>query len=80
MDFLHARIHHARLAELRAGAASPFDFARGVVFVHCPVCGDAYFADRSPEVEPILLNGKAAQVKLAGECPDHAHRFSVGWP
>ena len=82
MDFLHAGIHHARLDELRTGVASPFEFARAVVFVACPVCGDSYFADLSPDDEPALLDADewAAQVKLVDECPDHAHRFSVGWP
>ena len=79
MEFLHARIHHARLRELSATGDAPADFARDVVFVHCPKCGDAYFADLAPEEEPWLLDDEewAAVVHLDAECPDHAHRFSV---
>ncbi len=79
MEFLHARIHHARLHELSATGQTSADFARDVVFVHCPTCGDAYFADLDPEEEPQLLDDEewAAQTRLAGECPDHAHRFTV---
>ncbi len=80
MDFLHARVHHARLRELSAAGDSPADFAQDLVFVHCPVCGDAYFADLDPGDEPVLQDGMewAAQAHLAGECPDHAHWFRVG--
>ncbi len=79
MDFLHARIHHARLRELSATGEAPADFAHDVVFVHCPTCGDAYFADLNPWDEPRLLDEEewAAQTHLADECPDHAHRFTV---
>jgi len=35
MEFLHARIHHARLHELSATGQTPADFAPDVVVVHC---------------------------------------------
>jgi hypothetical protein len=68
--------------------AGPLDAApRDVTLldVHCPNCGARYAATldyitapappTGPETEVALI---AAAALLAGECPDHPHRFAVG--
>lgn len=50
------------------------------VMIACPRCGDDYFADLAPYEEPATLEEDewAALVRLEVECPDHAHRFTIG--
>ena len=80
MDFLHARIHRVRLLQLLASWRSRGMPAVTVLLIDCPRCHDQYFADAERDVEPFILQEArwAARVRLAQECPDHPHRFSVG--
>lgn len=67
--------------------AAPLDAAPGDVTlldVHCPTCGARYAATLDYSLVPPLPprleahTTEAAAALLAGECPDHPHRFAVG--
>jgi hypothetical protein len=80
MEFLHVGIYRQRYRELLAevpvfGNQPPDPFV-----IQCPRCGDTYLADLGPYDEPFDLEEQewAATVRLARECPDHSHRFTVG--
>lgn len=51
----------------------------GPLRIACPSCGLGYVADRDA-AEPWDLEALEweAVSRLAGECPDHPHRFAVG--
>ena len=77
--FLMARVHRGRYRQLVAGAGLPSEAVPDVALIACPVCGHEYFADLEPGAEPWdeeALEWLALEL-LAGECPDHAHRFVV---
>ena len=79
MDFLHARIHRARLLQLLVSWRSYGQPVFNVLLISCPRCRDQYFADVERDVELLTLQEArwAARVRLAQECPDHPHRFTV---
>ena len=79
MDFLHARIHRVRLLQLMATWRARRVGLPDVLLISCPRCRDQYFADVERNVELLALQEArwAARVRLAQECPDHPHRFTV---
>lgn len=79
MRFLHAGVYVQRHRELVADAPVSGDTPPGPFTVVCPRCGDTYVADIGPYDEPWDLEEQewAAVTLLAGECPDHAHRFDT---
>ena len=84
MEFLHTRVNHAQvralLAALVALAATDRPRSDSTVLVCCPRCGDEYFAVSGAPVGPAEADGVRylAAVRLRVECPDHAHRFTLG--
>ncbi len=77
--FLHTRVHQAIYRE-RYGALTVKDARRmSAVHVTCPRCRTLYFAEQRPlEDDEVETDVADARLRLAWECPDHPHRFSVG--
>ncbi len=77
VTFLLARVHAARLSDLRAELALTESEVRGPVMAYCPRCTLQFFVDpmeSDASVDVARVRDKAVQ-RLVHECPDHAHRF-----
>jgi hypothetical protein len=79
MQWLHARIHRDELRALIVAAPIFGEMPPEPLLIACPRCGDEYVADLGAYEEPVTMEEDewAALMRLDGECPDHAHRFTI---
>ncbi|MGD9891649.1 MAG: hypothetical protein AB7R89_28705 [Dehalococcoidia bacterium] len=80
MRLLLASLYRAEYKALIAAEGIALDVAPDIVEIKCPRCEAVYVADLAPDEEPWDLEALEWQalVQLDGECPDHAHAFTVG--
>ena len=79
INFLLARLHRGRLADILTDLAILGPWPPEPLLAVCPRCGLEYFADVAHPDESVdweWVEG-AALLRLHRECPDHAAGFTV---
>ena len=83
MQFLHSGVHRAFLRDLMRPFPVAGEVPPELFVVQCPQCRTDYFANPLREVPALALLATrrairaTVRTRLAGECPDHTHRFDI---
>lgn len=83
VEFLHTGVHYAFWRDLTRRFTVAGEVSPELLVVTCPTCGADYFAHPLREVPPLTAltrrsaARRSARAHLAGECPDHGHRFAL---